>query len=107
MLSAPFEVPLWIGLIFLALITVFLTSSSIGVYYVFSKKFEKITLLISALIHFLLIMPKSLNPYHWSGLVTMYLNLESLIVLTLTYLAIFSVVNFIYRMFYKITRRYQ
>lgn len=102
MLSPPFEVPLWIGLIFLAACAVFLFLSGIGIYYLISKKFDKISLIISALILFIFVIPKSFNPYYWAEIIKLYSDLFSLTGLVLTFFAIFSVVNFIYRLIIKV-----
>jgi hypothetical protein len=102
MLDFNIEFPLWVYLLLLAIILGFLAVSGVGIYYLVSKKFHKVTLIISALIILALIIPKSFNPYHWAEFLEMYSNLAVLFALSLIYLAFFAVINFIHRLFIKI-----
>ena len=97
-MSLPIEFPLWIILLFLAACAAFLALSGIGIYYLVSKKFDELALIISASLLLALIIPKSFNPYHWAEVIKNLFDLIPLILLTLSFLAIFCVVNFIYRL---------
>jgi hypothetical protein len=89
--------PWWFVVLMLILYSIPLFLSGLGIYYLVSNRFEKIALIISTLIFLALITPKSLNPHHWSEFIKINSDLIGLIVLTLSYFTIFSVVNFIYR----------
>jgi hypothetical protein len=97
-----YDFPLWFELLLLAGCAGFLALSGIGIYYLISKKFDKIALIISALILFILVVPKSLNPYSWMEIIKIYSNFISLTGLALSFFAIFSVINFIYRLIIKV-----
>lgn len=103
-MMSPLNIPEWLIFLFLAMLIAFLSLSILGIYFLISKRYDKITLVISASILFALIIPKSLNAYHWTEFVNIYFNLPTLIVLTLAYLANFTIINFIHKLFCKITR---
>ena len=104
MLDIPIQIPWWLVLIFLAICAVFLYLSGVGIYYLVSKQFNKLALIVSALIFLTMTFPKSfnpLNPYHWSEFIKIYSELIMSIKLVLTFFAIFGVVNFVYRLLAK------
>ncbi len=91
-------------MLFLCSILMFL--AGFGIYYLISNKFDKIALIITSLIFLSSIIPRSLNPYHWAEFIKIYFSdLLSVITLALSFFAIFSVVNFIYRLMVKVTLR--
>ena len=103
MLDIRLDIPLWAILLFTAIFAAWFALSGVGIYYLISKKFDKVALITSAVIFFALIIPKSLDPYDWRVFIKLNsTNLVGLFGLVLTYLAIFSAVNFIYRLFCKI-----
>jgi hypothetical protein len=101
MLDFRIEFPFWVYLLVLAAIFVYLALSGIGIYYLVSKKFEKITLILPALIILGLIIPKSLNPYHWVEVIKIYSEFISLILVSLNYFVLFAVINFLHRLISK------
>ncbi len=93
--------PLWFCLLFLAIMFVYLALSVAGIYYLISKKHDKITLILPALILLALMIPKSLNPYHWAEMIRIYSDFFFLVFVLLTYFALFAIINFLYRLFCK------
>jgi hypothetical protein len=101
MLDFRLEFAWWVTAIFLVIISACLSLSGLGVYYLFSKKFDKITLILAALIILFFIIPKSFNPYHWAESIRIYSDVFFLGVILLTYFALFAIINFTHRLFVK------
>ena len=87
--------PLWFSLLFLAIILVYLALSGTGIYYLISKKYDKIPLILPALILLGLMIPKSLDPHHWAELIRIYSDFFFLVLILLTYFALFAIINFL------------
>ncbi len=102
MLDFRIEFPLWVYILLLAAIVVYLALSGTGIYYLISKKFDKITLILPAFILLVLMIPKSLNPYHWAELIKIYSDFFFLVLILLTYFALFAIINFLHRLICKL-----
>lgn len=109
MLTFDIHIPLWFILGYSALCATFLFVSGVGIYYLISKKYDKVILIVAALLFLVLLGPKSLNPFYWAEFVRLLLYSlfypESLIERTLIFSAIFGGVNFIHRFTRKRTLR--
>lgn len=101
MLDFRIEFPFWVYLLLLGMVFVYFALSGLGIYYLISKKFSKFSVILPALILLVLLVPKSFNPYHWVELIKIYSDLFVIICISLTYFALFAIINFLYRLIYK------
>lgn len=102
MLDIKLDFPNWIIFLFLGVVLIFFALNGLGIYYLVTKKFEKVTLWVSVFLVFAFTIWTSPSGFLLKHLINVLTDLNGLLMFAMIYLAVFAVINFFHRLIYKI-----